>query len=78
MEELKSRCLDQLEVISKKRLLSVIKGQEMNSSSSESEHEVVKASSAVQVSQENPVIEANQPVADTKEVGKAEQALMLR
>lgn len=38
-DELKLRCLDQLEVISKKRLLKVLDGQEMSSSSSESEHE---------------------------------------
>ncbi len=36
MDELKSRCLGQLEIISKKRLLSIIEGQEMDSSSSES------------------------------------------
>ncbi|XP_028409661.1 caspase activity and apoptosis inhibitor 1-like [Dendronephthya gigantea] len=37
VEELKSRCLDQLEIISKKRLLRIIEGQAMTSSSSESE-----------------------------------------
>lgn len=47
MEELKSRCLDQLEIISKKRLLRVIEGQEMMSSSSESE--VANAHSAMDV-----------------------------
>lgn len=39
VEELKSRCLDQLEGISKRRLLKLIDGREMSSSSSESERE---------------------------------------
>ena len=66
-EDLKSRCLDQLEIISKKRLLSIIKGEEMNSSSSESEHE---STNVADVLQENPIVEASQSAADTQEVGK--------
>ena len=68
MDELKSRCLDQLEIISKKRLLRTIEGQEMNSSSSESGHDAANVVSAMEVVQESSVVEASQPAPDTREV----------
>lgn len=37
MEELKARCLDVLEILSRKRLLRMMEGEEMDSSSTESE-----------------------------------------
>ena len=78
MDELKSRCLGQLEIISKKRLLSIIEGQEMDSSSSESGNGAANNVSANNVSannvsamdivQESPVVEASQAVTDTCKV----------
>ncbi|CAB3979132.1 Hypothetical predicted protein, partial [Paramuricea clavata] len=67
VDELKSRCLDQLEIISKKRLLRIIEGQEMNSSSSESGHDAANVVSAMEVVQESSVVEASQPAPDTRE-----------
>ena len=68
MDELKSRCLGQLEIISKKRLLSVIEGQEMDSSSSESGNGAANNVSAMDIVQESVVVEASQAVTDTRKV----------
>jgi hypothetical protein len=61
LDELKSRCLDQLEIISKKRLLSIIEGQEMSSSSSESGNGAGNDVSAMETAQKSHVLEVNQP-----------------
>lgn len=64
VDELRSRCLDQLEVISKKRLLKVIEGREMSSSSSESEREDnSKNSIPKDTDQQIVVVSSNLPAA---------------
>ena len=70
MDELKSRCLDQLEVISKKRLLNMIEGQEMSSSSSESEHEddSRNKSAAMDTDQQNVTVPSKLPPASKIQV----------
>ena len=70
VKELRSRCLDQLEIISKKRLLRIIDGQEMNSSSSESEHEAGNIPSSMEVVEDSSVVQNSQPEPKT-EVGMA-------
>ena len=61
VDELKSRCLDQLEVMSKKRLLKIMEGREMSCSTSESEHGEISQSDVKDTNNPTTVEQHNPP-----------------